>query len=171
VRAPPLLILHVQDRWHARLYFCLPLLRVSMALLWIGSGVVGWLASPADVVAAAPSSSPSVGSLLALARISASADLLLGALCLLRWRPRFEDVRDEPHLVTFTARNGGLTSASTRITVRPDLVLNPSFEVNESGWAGHLGATLARVAGGRRSGSLCRPVGTTSSQRPRTRRS
>ena len=78
---------HVQDRWHARLYFCLPLLRVSMALLWIGSGVVGWLTSTADVAAAAPGSSLPAGSLLGLARITASADLLLGALCLLRWRP------------------------------------------------------------------------------------
>ncbi|KRE85755.1 epimerase [Rhodanobacter sp. Soil772] len=79
---------HVQDRWHARLYFCLPLLRVSMALLWIGSGVIGWLTPVADVVAAAPGSSLSAGSLLGLAHITASADLLLGALCLLRWRPR-----------------------------------------------------------------------------------
>jgi len=79
---------HVQDRWHARLYFCLPFLRVSMALLWIGSGVVGWLTSPSDVVAAAPGSSLAAGSLLALARVTAIADLLLGALCLLRWRPR-----------------------------------------------------------------------------------
>jgi uncharacterized protein YbjT (DUF2867 family)/uncharacterized membrane protein YphA (DoxX/SURF4 family) len=79
---------HVQDRWHARLYFCLPFLRVSMALLWIGSGVVGWLTSPSDVVAAAPGSSLAAGSLLALARVTAGADLLLGALCLLRWRPR-----------------------------------------------------------------------------------
>jgi uncharacterized protein YbjT (DUF2867 family) len=79
---------HVQDRWHARLYFCLPLLRVSMALLWLGSGVVGWLTPTSDVIAAAPGSSLSAGSLLALARATASADLLLGALCLLRWRPR-----------------------------------------------------------------------------------
>ncbi len=79
---------HVQDRWHARLYFCLPLLRVSMALLWMGSGVVGWLTPAIDVVAATPGSSLAAGSLLALARTTASADLLLGALCLLRWRPR-----------------------------------------------------------------------------------
>jgi uncharacterized protein YbjT (DUF2867 family) len=79
---------HVQDRWHARLYFCLPLLHVSMALLWIGSGMVGWLTPAADIAAVAPGSSLATGSLLALARITATADLLLGALCLLRWRPR-----------------------------------------------------------------------------------
>ena len=59
-----------------------------MALLWIGSGVVGWLTPTSDVVAAAPGSSLPAGGLLSLARTTASADLLLGALCLLRWRPR-----------------------------------------------------------------------------------
>ncbi|MBQ4855933.1 NAD(P)H-binding protein [Rhodanobacter sp. B2A1Ga4] len=79
----------VQDRWHARLYFGLPLLRVSIAVLWLGSGVVGWLTPPAEVAVAAPGSSLSAGSLLALARATASIDLLLGALCLLHWRPRW----------------------------------------------------------------------------------
>lgn len=77
----------VQDRWHARLYFALPALRVSMALLWIASGVVGWLAPLASVVASAPGGALSADTLLVLARVTASADLLLGALCLLRWRP------------------------------------------------------------------------------------
>lgn len=79
---------HTQDRWHARLYFWLPTLRVLIALLWIGSGVVGWLIPVAEVVAAAPSESLSPGTLLTLARLTASADLILGVLCLLRWRPR-----------------------------------------------------------------------------------
>ncbi|MGB8715844.1 MAG: DoxX-like family protein [Rhodanobacteraceae bacterium] len=78
---------HTQDRWHARLYFLLPLMRVMAALLWIGSGVVGWLLPPTDLLAAAPSASLSPGVLLALARFAASADLVLGVLCLLRWRP------------------------------------------------------------------------------------
>lgn len=79
---------HVQDRWHARLYFCLPLLRLSMAVLWLASGVIGWLTPAVEVAAAAPHSSLTAGGLLALARITASADLVLGALCLARWRPR-----------------------------------------------------------------------------------
>lgn len=79
---------HVQDRWHARLYFALPLLRVAIAVLWIGSGVVGWLTPPAAVAATAPGSSFAAASLLGLARATASTDLLLGVLCLLRWRPR-----------------------------------------------------------------------------------
>jgi uncharacterized protein YbjT (DUF2867 family) len=77
----------VQDRWHARLYFLLPLLRVAVALLWIGSGIVGWWLPETDVLhaAAGPAISPQL--VLALARTTATADLLLGVLCLLRWRP------------------------------------------------------------------------------------
>ncbi|WP_445145127.1 NAD(P)H-binding protein [Dyella sp. Tek66A03] len=77
---------HVQDRWHARLYFALPLLRVSVALLWLGSGVVGWLLPPEAVADAAPNGLPSAATALMLARGTATLDLLLGALCLLRWR-------------------------------------------------------------------------------------
>lgn len=32
---------HVQDRWHARIYFVRPLLRWSLALLWFASGFAG----------------------------------------------------------------------------------------------------------------------------------
>lgn len=79
---------HVQDRWHARLFVWLPVLRMLMALLWIGSGLTGWLTSAAAVRAAAPDGMLSTIKLLVLARTTASADLILGTLCLLRWRPR-----------------------------------------------------------------------------------
>lgn len=78
----------VQDRWHARLYFLLPALRVSIALLWLGSGIVGWLTPMADIIAVTPDSTLPPAALVALARLTGSADLLLGVLCLLRWRPR-----------------------------------------------------------------------------------
>jgi len=78
----------VQDRWHARLYFLLPTLRVLIALLWIASGVVGCLTSPASVSASAHGSALSASTLLILARLTGTLDLLLGVLCLLRWRPR-----------------------------------------------------------------------------------
>jgi hypothetical protein len=80
---------HVQDRWHARLYFVLPLLRTSIALLWIASGLIGWLTSPtriADATAGYALTGPVA--LSALARATGSMDLLLGILCLLRWRPK-----------------------------------------------------------------------------------
>lgn len=78
----------MQDRWHARLYFWLPVLRVSMALVWVGSGLTGWLTSRAQILSAASDSSFSADTLLALARTTGSADVLLGVLCLARWHPR-----------------------------------------------------------------------------------
>ena len=39
---------HVQDRWHARLYFLAPILGIALALLWLGSGIAGLLYPPAD---------------------------------------------------------------------------------------------------------------------------
>jgi uncharacterized protein YbjT (DUF2867 family) len=78
---------HVQDRWHARLYFLLPLLRFSVALLWICSGIVGWWMPAAGISAATPGHAMSPDDSLVLARATATADLLLGALCLVRWRP------------------------------------------------------------------------------------
>lgn len=42
---------HVQDRWHARLYFLRPLLTLVLAAIWLGSGIVG-LVAPAETVRA-----------------------------------------------------------------------------------------------------------------------
>ena len=41
---------HVQDRWHARLYFIPPLLTLVLALLWIGSGLAGLTNPPTDAL-------------------------------------------------------------------------------------------------------------------------
>lgn len=71
----------VQDRWHARLYFLRPLLRVTLALFWIATGVVsiGWgLRGDID---GAPG-----GNIWFWA--AALADLGLGFLLLIRWRVR-----------------------------------------------------------------------------------
>jgi uncharacterized membrane protein YphA (DoxX/SURF4 family) len=78
----------VQDRMHARLYFALPALRTALALLWIGSGLVGLTASPGDVATMAQGGPLTVESSLLLARLTGVADLVLGVLCLLRWRRR-----------------------------------------------------------------------------------
>jgi uncharacterized protein YbjT (DUF2867 family) len=39
-----------QDRWHARLYFLRPLLRWTLALMWLASGAIG-LSQPASITA------------------------------------------------------------------------------------------------------------------------
>ena len=74
----------------------------------------------------------------------------------LRWQPRFEDIRDDPYVVAFSARNAATGTASTRIHVGQNMVLNPSFETNLDGWNGHVGAALARVPGGRTDGYAAR---------------
>lgn len=38
----------VQDRWHARLYFLRPALRIALAVLWIYSGLVGMVLQPVE---------------------------------------------------------------------------------------------------------------------------
>jgi uncharacterized protein YbjT (DUF2867 family)/uncharacterized membrane protein YphA (DoxX/SURF4 family) len=78
-----------QDRWHARLYFALPLLRVAFALLWMISGLLGLLSSPSAVMAMVQDGPLSAASTLALARASGVIDFALGVLCLVRWRPRW----------------------------------------------------------------------------------
>ena len=87
------------------------------------------------------------------ATFSVAADRTHGTL---RWTPGIGAVRDEPYAVTFTARNAATGTATTRIRVSPNLVLNPSFEANLDGWNGHVGAVVARVPGGRRDGYAAR---------------
>jgi uncharacterized protein YbjT (DUF2867 family) len=77
---------HVQDRWHARLYFLLPTLRIAMASLWIASGIVGWLTPVTTIARTTSGDTLPFSFLLVLARGTATLDLVLGALCLVRWR-------------------------------------------------------------------------------------
>ena len=78
----------LQDHWHARLYFVLPMLRFLMALLWIGSGLLGLLLPASTVYEMTPDGTLSTEATVLLARAGGAADLVLGALCLLGWRPR-----------------------------------------------------------------------------------
>lgn len=76
-----------QDRWHARLYFMRPALRVMLALMWLVSGVVGFFYPPALLASMATVTGLSVGTLHLLGIAGCFADLLLGVLVLARWRP------------------------------------------------------------------------------------
>lgn len=78
----------VQDRWHARLHFLAPVLRLALALLFVGSGVAGFLA-PVDALAAmlGHTGIPTRG-LVVLAALGSAVDLALGVLLLMRVRPR-----------------------------------------------------------------------------------
>ena len=78
---------HVQDRWHARLYFLRPLLRLVIALFWIASGLVAL--APGAIDRATPllqaAGVPDGRFGLALAA-GALIDVILGGLLLIRWR-------------------------------------------------------------------------------------
>lgn len=80
---------HVQDRWHARLYFLAPLLKWSLVFLWVLTGVYSLTVIPLET------------SLQALAQMGFNRwfamltlwggsilDIILGLLLLTRWRQR-----------------------------------------------------------------------------------
>lgn len=80
---------HVQDRWHARLYFARPLLRITLALFWIASGIVVAFAtsrSQAEAILLAAGFEGKIMSAMIWAGVL--ADIALGVLLLVRWRVR-----------------------------------------------------------------------------------
>ena len=87
------------------------------------------------------------------ATFTVNSDRTLGTL---RWHPGFEDVRDDPYVVSFTAGNAMTGTTSTKLHIGSNMVLNSSFETSLDGWKDHVGAALARVPGGRRDGYAAR---------------
>lgn len=75
---------HVQDRWHARLYWLRPATRGVLALLWLASGVAGFFAGPETLrpVLDLLHLPPEAGRPLAL--LFSGIDILLGLGLLLR---------------------------------------------------------------------------------------
>jgi uncharacterized protein YbjT (DUF2867 family) len=77
-----------QDLWHARLYLLRPLLRLTLAFLWLASGLIGLGLPAADFLPLVAGSGLPDGVLVILARAGGLADLAI-ALALLRgWRLR-----------------------------------------------------------------------------------
>ena len=102
-----------QDRWHARLYFLRPLLRMILALTWIASGVIG-LASTAAEAQSVALFGPSLAPVAAFC--ACLADIVVGLLVLRRWRVGFTAAAQ---LVLVTAYTIVLTVA------QPGLWLDP----------------------------------------------
>lgn len=71
-----------QDLWHARLYLLRPMLRLTLALMWLLSGLIG-LMLPVDVFLPTVTGLIPDAALIAIARIGGVVDLLI-ALALLR---------------------------------------------------------------------------------------
>ena len=80
---------HVQDRWHARAYFARPLLRITLALFWLATGLVTLLAWPRRDSEEMLTQVGVPDALLPLAFWAGSfLDIVLGTLLLIRWRVR-----------------------------------------------------------------------------------
>lgn len=99
---------HVQDRWHARLYLLRPLLRLSLAFLWIASGVVGlWLPVAEAARWLEPAGIPAL--LVPILLYTTSAlDLAVGLALLLRWQVRLAGVVMLAMLLAYTLMLGWL---------------------------------------------------------------
>lgn len=107
---------HVQDRWHARLYFLRPLLRVSLGLFWIISGITG-LTSLDHIASSLEALESPLGDALPPIIILASIlNIGLGTLLLFRWRPLFVGILQ---LVTIIAYSGTLTLIDPDVWVHP----------------------------------------------------
>lgn len=74
---------HVQDRWHARLYFLRPVLTLILILLWLGSGIAGLLNPPpgGELILAKLGLPPIAADLFCLLDLGIAAGLIAG------WRP------------------------------------------------------------------------------------
>ena len=79
---------HVQDRWHARLYFVRPFLRMTLAALWTGSALAGAFAIPAWAPMLAEALGIAVMPAAATLAVLCLCDLAIGAMLVLRRRPR-----------------------------------------------------------------------------------
>ena len=96
-----------QDLWHARLYLMRPVLRLTLALLWFASGLIGLLLPASEFLPLISDTQIGDTVLIALARIGGLADIVLGLLILRGWRPEItviiQTVLILGYTVTFTA--------------------------------------------------------------------
>jgi uncharacterized protein YbjT (DUF2867 family) len=77
-----------QDLWHARLYLLRPMIRLTLAALWLVSGLLGLFLPPGSFLPLVAGSPLPEAGLVALARLGGAADLLIAAALLRNWRPR-----------------------------------------------------------------------------------
>lgn len=74
-----------QDRWHARLYFAEPALRLALAVLWLVSGIAGLMADRAVILELAAIPGIPDSALLAAGRAASVVDIAIAAALILRW--------------------------------------------------------------------------------------
>jgi uncharacterized protein YbjT (DUF2867 family) len=78
---------HVQDRWHARLYFIRPLLRFTLAFLWLLSSMAGLLDMRGWAVLLVASLPIGMGVALAALAAACAWDAFIAVLLVRRWKP------------------------------------------------------------------------------------
>lgn len=78
----------VQDRWHARLYLLRPLLRLTLALLWIASGLNTLSAAPSYFAGLMAPLGLEAAVSMHLAKAAALLDLVIGIAVFTRLHPR-----------------------------------------------------------------------------------
>jgi len=77
-----------QDLWHARLYLFRPLLRITLALMWLVSGMVGLFLPASEFLPLIDSPKINDTILTILARIGGMIDVLIAGALLRGWRPK-----------------------------------------------------------------------------------
>jgi uncharacterized protein YbjT (DUF2867 family) len=77
-----------QDRWHARLYFVRPLLRIALATLWVASGIIGFFALGEWSMALAQRLHAAPKAMAMILGAACTLDLVFAGLVMSRWRPR-----------------------------------------------------------------------------------
>lgn len=75
-----------QDLWQARLYLLKPLIRLTLALMWLASAALGLLLPPAAFLPAVPALAPDLAVLLG--RGGGVIDAAIGLALLRNWRPK-----------------------------------------------------------------------------------
>lgn len=79
---------HVQDRWHARLYWLRIALRYVLAAFWIASGAIGlWPARPTVLTLLAFAGLSQAGA-YTLMVATCTLDIIVGLAIAVRWRPK-----------------------------------------------------------------------------------
>lgn len=77
-----------QDLWHARLYLLRPVIRLTLAVLWLASGILGLCLPAATFLPITAHTGLPDAIWVALARAGGLADLAIALALIRNWRPR-----------------------------------------------------------------------------------
>ncbi len=91
----------VQDRWHARLYFLAPVLRIALGLVWVASAVVGFVTPQQQIRILLGAAGVQTGA-VALDYFASAVDLVLGVFLLTGWKVSLVGVLMLICLLTYT---------------------------------------------------------------------